>query len=118
MFNLERSERAVALLLIGTLLLGTGVIVYRKAHSKADVRIGTFDAQVAAKADIAPAKVNINDADINTLMTLHGVGKVLAGRIVAYRDANGPFSSAEELKKVKGIGQALFDKIKDGISTQ
>jgi len=118
MFSLERSERAVILLLICTLLLGTGVIVYRKAHSAADVRIGTFDAGPAALTDIAPAKVNINDADISALMRLQGVGKVLAGRIVAYRDASGPFISAEELKKVKGIGRTLFDKIKDGISTE
>ncbi len=118
MFSLERSERAVILVLVCTLLLGTGVIVYRKAHSAADVRIGTFDAAPAAIAEGARAKVNINDADMNALMRLQGIGKVLAGRIVAYRDASGPFVSAEELKKVKGIGRTLFDKIKDGISTE
>ena len=118
MFSLERSERAVILLLICALLLGTGIIVYRKAHSAADVRMGTFDSGPAAIADGSAAKVNINDADMGALMRLQGVGKVLAARIIAYRDANGPFISAEELKKVKGIGRALFDRIKDGISAE
>jgi len=41
----------------------------------------------------------------------------LAERIIAYRISNGPFSAPEEIKKVKGIGEALFQKIKDEITT-
>ena len=58
----------------------------------------------------ADAKVNINTADVKELMTLSGVGHKVAERIVAYRDAHGPFKKAEEVRKVEGIGQGLWER--------
>ena len=60
-------------------------------------------------------KVSINTATIATLDTLPGIGGVLAGRIVSYRNSNGPFTTLEDVKKVNGIGDALFEQIKDSI---
>ena len=55
--------------------------------------------------------VNINTADAATLAAnLNGVGAVKAQEIVAYREANGPFKTADDLLKVKGIGQATLEK--------
>lgn len=48
--------------------------------------------------------ININTADSALLDTLPGVGSVIAGRIIEYRETNGPFTSIEEIQKVKGIG--------------
>jgi competence protein ComEA len=44
--------------------------------------------------------------------SLDGIGPVIASRIVAYRKANGPFSTIEDLQKVSGIGVAKFAQIK------
>ena len=49
-------------------------------------------------------------------MKLKGVGDVLAGRIIEYRSTNGSFRTTEELKKVRGLGQKLYEKIKDEVS--
>ncbi|RDU57325.1 helix-hairpin-helix domain-containing protein [Helicobacter sp. MIT 99-5507] len=61
------------------------------------------------------AGVNINTADKKELMTLDGIGSKKADEIIKYR-ANNKFNSVEDLKKVNGIGDKLFNKIKDKIS--
>jgi competence protein ComEA len=54
---------------------------------------------------IAGTPVNINKADAATIAkSLDGIGQSKADAIVAYRDANGPFKSADDLTQVKGIG--------------
>ncbi|MEG1432568.1 ComEA family DNA-binding protein [Eubacterium sp.] len=60
--------------------------------------------------------VNINTADKTTLMTLSGIGEVLAQNIIDYRTKNGSFTNLEELKNVNRIGDKLFEQIKDGIT--
>lgn len=55
--------------------------------------------------------ININTADAATLSAaLKGVGQSKAEAIVAYRQANGPFTSADDLMKVKGIGEATVER--------
>ena len=60
--------------------------------------------------------VNINTASVEQLKTLPGVGDAVAGRIVDYRSQNGNFKSIEDIKKVSGIKDKLFDKIKSSIT--
>ncbi len=66
----------------------------------------------------AQAKININRADADTLMTLTGIGQVKASDIIAHREKNGQFSSTEELLHVKGIGDVTFSSIKDKITVR
>lgn len=60
--------------------------------------------------------ININTAGINELTTLSGIGTSIAQRIIDYRNNNGKFKKIEDIKKVSGIGDALFNKIKDKIT--
>lgn len=55
--------------------------------------------------------ININQATLQELQTVKGVGPSMAQRIVDYRDENGSFSSLDQLKKVKGIGAKTFAKL-------
>lgn len=52
-----------------------------------------------------PAPVDINRADRETLINLPGIGPVLADRIIAYREAHGPFKSVDDLIAISGIGE-------------
>ena len=61
-------------------------------------------------------KININTAPAEELDELNGIGPSLAKAIIDYRTANGPFKTIEEINDVKGIGDALFAKIKDSIT--
>ena len=55
--------------------------------------------------------VNINTADADTLTALPGIGRVLAERILAYRQQNGSFRAVEEITKVEGIGEKKAEAI-------
>ena len=61
------------------------------------------------------SKININTANQAQLEQLEGIGEITALRIIEYRKQNGKFKTIEDLKNVKGIGDAKFDKIKDDI---
>lgn len=61
-------------------------------------------------------KVSLNKASLEELMTLSGVGEAKAKSIIEYRNKNGDFKSIEEITKVSGIGDSLFDKIKENIT--
>ncbi len=62
------------------------------------------------------AAININTATLQELAALNGIGSVKAQAIIDHRKANGPFKSVDQLKDVKGIGDATFDKIKADVS--
>lgn len=61
------------------------------------------------------AKVNINTATIEELMSLKGIGEKKAKSIVEHREKIGSFAAIEDLKVVKGIGDKIFSQIKDRI---
>ncbi len=75
--------------------------------------------EVAAQASGIPqattaadgALINLNTASAAELDTLPGIGLAIAERIIEYRGTNGPFKSVDDLRNIKGIGTALFEKI-------
>ena len=67
-------------------------------------------AHVISKAQ-SRAPVDINHANESDLSTLKGIGPKKAKAIIAYRDANGPFKSAEDLAHVKGIGEKSVTRL-------
>lgn len=72
-----------------------------------------FDTESAATA--GDALVNINTADVSKLCELSGIGEAKAEAIIKYRQENGNFSSVDEIKNVTGIGEGLFNRIRDKI---
>ena len=73
--------------------------------------------QAAADGGARPAgKVNINTATAEQLDTLPGIGESTAQKIIADREANGPFSSPEDLKRVSGIGDKKYAELADRIT--
>jgi competence protein ComEA len=87
------------------------------SDSPTTVVVTTATAAPSARTTASP-KVNINTASLEELQTLPRIGATLAQRIIDYRNANGPFKNIEEIKNVKGIGDALFTGIKDLITIQ
>ena len=68
--------------------------------------------------EIAPEfpPVDLNTATAEELDELPGIGMTLARRIIAYREANGPFETLEELMEVSGIGPAKFAELEGQIT--
>jgi competence protein ComEA len=65
----------------------------------------------AAAADkVEP--IDVNKAGVTELMSVPGIGKVMAQRIIDFREEHGPFSRVEDLLKVKGIGEKSLEKLK------
>ena len=77
---------------------------------------GQMNNGVGQADDAAGRLININTADEATLQTLPGIGAAKAASIVRYREANGGFSSIEEIKKVSGIGDITYENIKGCIT--
>jgi len=78
-------------------------------------RQGEAPSDGAVVADMASAaqggSLDLNTASASDLDNLPGIGQSFAERIIEYRTTNGPFTSVNDLQKVKGIGAALFAKI-------
>ena len=63
----------------------------------------------------AVGRVNINTAGVKELMTLEGVGRKVAEKIVEHRTAKGPFRKPADLRNVPGVGGDLFEKNRERI---
>ena len=63
-------------------------------------------------------RININTADADELMTLDGIGKQKAEAILDYRLTYGKFREIADIMNVPGIGEGIFENIKDHISIE
>jgi len=100
------------------LVLGAGLFAGSSSvHAQAQKSAALPAVAPAVKPEMA--KVNINTADAQTLAAnLKGVGETRAMEIVRYREAYGPFASAEELTEVKGIGKSTLDMNREVITLE
>ena len=97
---MQRVRRAVVVgLLCGLALLGTG---------RGAVAAG-------AAASEAASRVDLNSASVDELAGLPGIGPAKAQAIVSHRSAD-PFRRPEDLRNVKGIGDKLYEQLKDQIT--
>jgi competence protein ComEA len=70
----------------------------------------------AGAADAPAGVVNLNTATVEQMQLLPGIGPAVAARIVAQREAEGPFRKAEELMLVRGVGERTFANMKPWIA--
>ena len=61
-------------------------------------------------------QINLNTASEKELQELPGIGPAMSARIIEYRETNGAFQNIEDIKKVRGIGNAKFEKLKDKVT--
>ena len=62
--------------------------------------------------------IDLNDATVQELETLPGIGPVMAGRIVSHRETNGPFASVDDVVNVPGIGPKTLESIRPLVAVQ
>jgi competence protein ComEA len=72
---------------------------------------GSGSGSGTAGSGVSGAKLDINTASAQELDALPGVGPVMAGRIVAYRQAHGAFTSVDQLQDVSGIGPSKYKQL-------
>lgn len=123
--------------LVVVILLGSGYLVWNKFGNKLGNNQNTEIADLQKQNDILRAelsgqsqqvagastesenqsdKININIASATELDKLPGIGPARAADIVSYREAHDGFKTIEELKNIKGIGDATFEKLKDSVT--
>lgn len=109
MLDLTKQEKLVLLFLGFAALAGAGANWYFKNNrSMQNIYQSTY-------RELSP-QIDINKATASQLETLPGIGKVLAQRIMDYRQENGPFKKIDDLCLIKGIGSRLFQNIQDRLT--
>ena len=124
MENNNKAEKFTIKILISTAIAMAAVILCYNAifvPKMPPISVSVTDKNIKSPSDSYKStqveKVNINTADENTLSeNLTGIGPAIAERIISYRNHYGGFQTIDELKNVKGIGEKIFEKIKDDIT--
>lgn len=78
---------------------------------------GSSSASAVPGNGASTGPVNINQAGASELVTLPGIGEATAAKIIADREANGPFRSVDDLTRVSGIGAKKLETLRDFICT-
>ena len=89
---------------------------YKKEVCICDCPYITNDACITETVEEENNLTNINTASKDELMNLPSLGEAKAKSIIEYREKNGKFNNIESIKEVPGIGEAIFEKIKDYIT--
>jgi competence protein ComEA len=111
--GVDRSADVTAVNLAAPLADGDQVVVPQAAGPGGEGSDMTGPPALAGAAGATGGKVAVNLAGQAELETLPGVGPVIASRIVAHREANGPFQAVEDLLDVPGIGEATLAGFRD-----
>ena len=113
-----KTMRWIAVLAVATWCVGSGVAAASDDKPmKADVKgedkaHHTDNGRTHAKGEHKGEhhKVNINAASKADLMKLEGISAGVAQKIIAYREAHGPFKRAHDLEKVDGVSKGVLEK--------
>lgn len=95
-----------------------GIVQDRTAEGLGIVGGTSQDGQGGDKAGASDGRININTASEAQLCEIPGVGATRAAAIAAYRESHGFFEKPEDIMKVNGIKEGMYEKIKDSISVK
>jgi len=104
MLSLTREERNALIFLFILAFSGLGISYFAKTSARA---------QKLLYASENLARININTTTMKELLDSRCVSKRLAQQILAYRQEYGEFTCIDDLKKVKGIGERSYERLKD-----
>jgi competence protein ComEA len=123
-YHLPTGSRAVdALTMAGQALKGVDLSDINLAHILIDgeeIVVGAPKVSVAtsrarggskAKATTSGGLISLNTATLVQLESLPGVGPVMAGRIIAYRQKSGAFAAITDLQKISGMGKSKYAEV-------
>lgn len=105
------------LLLMGMALVASGILLLLDARQPSasvtvtPIRLEAVTVLLPRFVPVGP--VDVNQASVDELIALPGIGPALAARIVAYREEYGMFRSLDELQKVSGIGPQTVHGLRD-----
>ena len=108
-------EAAVEALNQATLLVDGMQIHMPREGEAAPPLVAPGSDGLAGEAPSGGDLVRLNSATQVELESLPGIGPTLAGRIIEFRDANGPFTSIDQLQEVQGIGEKLLEDLRDHV---
>ncbi|MFA6469289.1 MAG: ComEA family DNA-binding protein [Bacteroidota bacterium] len=129
-FAFTKNEQKVFLFLSVVFLAGAGVKVYkayavpstafdyRASDSVFTSRSLSLVSGSAGTDSVRNGKIDLNTATKTELMELPGIGEAMADRILLYREEKGRIKKIDELRKVKGIGEKKFEKLKPHIEVK
>ncbi|MFH1519225.1 MAG: helix-hairpin-helix domain-containing protein [Candidatus Omnitrophota bacterium] len=111
MFYLTLKERKV-LIFIGILILLGSLLRLRNLNPASRTALSSPESIIVNQGIISDELININQASVDLLIKIPGIGEAIAGRIIEHRLQFGSFMSLDDLKKVKGIGDNKIKIIK------
>ena len=97
---------------------GQQIIIPAEEQSKNSLETNSASTSSATDGEDVTFPININYCTLEELMALPGIGQSKAEAIIEYRKENGDFQVIEDILKVSGIGEAIFEQIKDKITVQ
>lgn len=116
--NKKFKYAAVAAVIIAVASVGTYIENHGNDAFVVETHTVSEDRFIPSGEAEIDGKININAASAEDLDKLEGIGETLSERIVKFREENGPFVTVESIMLVDGIGEKLFDDIKDKICAE
>jgi len=127
MFSITPQERRIITFLVATLFVGCVIklIRYHFPQRSPDVSLISQELPVPIHSDSISVDtgdgkpsgiIDINTATPEQLQSLSGIGPHLARRIIEHRDQHGPFSSPKDITAVRGIGEKMYQRLREHIT--
>lgn len=113
MMSLTLQERRIFLFLSFLLILGLSLRIFLKTRGEGNVCLSEW-----VTAQEPPVLLDINRASRQDWIALPGIGEKTADRIIAERERRGGFRSVEEIREIKGISTAKWERIKNSLSVK